>query len=220
MNEKQTITAAEITMELIEDQSTEIKELAKKAQAAADAYLADLAQRKTALEKQAADYQAQLDASKKQRKTLAAKINDLSSRGLIDAAADADAQLEALDKSISTLERKLRLVNTAELKGDPKLYKAANEAYAAMVAGQPVYREKIRELTYTVEEEISRLEKLKKELGYALDRNHTYYASTVFTKADRHFRELDRIEREVKERDAAARAEKEKEAKRNCFVFV
>lgn len=220
MNEQKTITAAEITMELIEDQATELKELAKKAQAAADAYLADLAQRKAALEKQAADYQAQLDANKKQRKTLAAKINDLSSRGLIDAAADADAQLEALDKSISTLERKLRLVNTAELKGDPKLYKAAKEAYAAMVAGQPVYREKIRELIYTVEEEISRLEKLKKELSYTLDRNHTYYASTAFTKADRHFRELDRIEREVKEQDAAARAEKEKEVKRTYHVFA
>ena len=206
MNEEKKIIAAEITPEFIEDQAAEIKELAKKAKEAADAYMADLDQRKAALEKQAAEYREQIEAKKKQRKALAGKINDLSSRGMIDEAAEADVELEALDKAITTLERKLKLVSTAELKGDPKLYKAAQEANASMVAGQPVYRQNMRDLRAIVEAEMERLEKIKKELWYAEDRNHGYYAGNAFEKVDRHYRDLDRIEREAKERAAAERA--------------
>ena len=206
MNEEKKIIAAEITPEFIEDQAAEIKELAKKAKEAADAYMADLDQRKAALEKQAAEYREQIEAKKKQRKALAGKINDLSSRGMIDEAAEADVELEALDKAITTLERKLKLVSTAELKGDPKLYKAAQEANESMVAGQPVYRQNMRDLRAIVEAEMERLEKIKKELWYAEDRNHGYYAGNAFEKVDRHYRDLDRIEREAKERAAAERA--------------
>ena len=134
MNEQKKITAAEITPEFIEEQAAEIKELAQKAKEAADAYMTDLDQRKAALEKQAAEYREQIEAKKKQRKALAGKINDLSSRDKIDEAAEADVKLEALDKVISTLERKLKLVSTAELKGDPELYKAAKEAHNNMLA--------------------------------------------------------------------------------------
>ena len=206
MNEEKKITAAVITPEFIEDQAAEIKELAQKAKEAADAYMADLDQRKAALEKQAAEYREQIETKKKQRKALAGKINDLSSRGMIDEAAEADVALEALDKAITTLERKLKLVNTAELKGDPELYKAAQEANASMVAGQPIYRQNMRDLRAIVEAEMERLEKIKKELWYAEDRNHGYYAGNSFEKVDRHYRDLDRIEREAKERAAAERA--------------
>ena len=206
MNEQKKITAAEITPEFIEEQAAEIKELAQKAKEAADAYMADLDQRKAALEKQAAAYQEQIESKKQQRKVLAGKINDLSSRGMIDKAAEADAELETLDKTISTLERKLKLVSTAELKGDPKLYKAAQESNAAMVAGQPVYSQHIRDLQAIVKAERERLEKIEKELWYAEDRNHGYYAGNAFEKVDRHYRDLDRIEREAKERAAAEQA--------------
>ena len=206
MNEQKKITAAEITPEFIEEQAAEIKEIAQKAKEAADAYMADLDQRKAALEKQAAEYREQIEAKKKQRKALAGKINDLSSRGMIDEATEADVKLEALDKAISTLERKLKLVSTAELKGDPKLYKAAQESNAAMVAGQPVYKQAMRDLMAIVEAEMERLEKIKRELWHAVDRNHGYYASNAFEKVDRHYRDLDRIEREAKERAAAERA--------------
>ena len=210
MNEQKTITAAEITPEFIEGQATEIKGLAQKAKEAADAYMADLDRRKAALEKQAAEYRAQIEAKKKQRKALAGKINDLSSRGMIDEAAVADVELEALDNAITTLERKLKLVSAAELKGDPKLYKAAQEANSAMVAGQPVYRQHMRDLRAIVSAELERLEKIEKELWYAADRNHGYYASNAFEKVDRHYRDLDRVEREAKERAAAERAAAEK----------
>ena len=206
MNEQKKITAAAITPEFIEEQAAEIKELAQKAKEAADAYMADLDQRKAALEKQAAEYREQIEAKKKQRKALAGKINDLSSRGMIDEAAEADVKLEALDKAISTLERKLKLVSTAELKGDPKLYKAAQESNSAMVAGQPVYKQAMRDLMAIVEAEMERLEKIKRELWHAVDRNHCYYSSNAFEKVDRHYRDLDRIEREAKERAAAERA--------------
>ena len=210
MNEQKTITAAEITPEFIEEQATEIKGLAQRAKEAADAYMADLDRRKAALEKQAAEYRAQIESKKKQRKALAGKINDLSSRGMIDEAAEADVELEGLDKSVSTLERKLKLVSTAELKGDPKLYKAAQEANASMVEGQPVYKQNMRDLRAIVEAEMDRLEKIKKELLYAADRNHGYYAGSAFEKVNRHYRDLDRIEREAKERAAAERAATEK----------
>lgn len=220
MINKENIVAAEITSELIEGQAVDIKALAQKAKDAADAYLADLKEREAALEKQAIDYRAQIESKKNQRKALAGKINDLSSRGKIDEAAEADMELEALDKSISTLERKLKLVSTAELKGDPKLYKAAQEAHAAMVAGQPAYSQHMRDLRAIVKAERERLEKIEKELGSAADRNHGYYAGVAFEKVERHYRDLDRIEREAKERAAAERAAAEKEKGSSRFIFA
>lgn len=214
------ITAGEINAEFIEEQAAEIKELAQKAKEAADAYMTDLDQRKAALEKQAAEYREQIEAKKKQRKALAGKINDLSSRGKIDEAAEADVKLEALDKVISTLERKLKLVSTAELKGDPELYKAAKEAHNNMLAAQPTYRDNIQELLYTANREISRLEKIAKELDYARDRKHGYYADNAFTKVDRHFRDLDRLEREAKEKAEAERKAAEANSRRQVRHFV
>lgn len=210
MNEQKKISAGEINAEFITAQAGEWQAAADKAKAAAEAYLTDLEARKAALEKQAAEYRAQIESKKKQRKALAGKINDLSSRGMIDEAAEADVELETLDKAITTLERKLKLVSTAELKGDPKLYKAAQVANAAMLACQPVYKQNMRDLRAIVEAEMERLEKIKKELWYAEDRNHGYYAGNAFEKVDRHYRDLDRIEREAKERAAAEQAAAEK----------
>ena len=219
MSEQKKVTAAELTPEFIEAQAAEFNDLVQKAKTAADTYLADLDQRKAALAEQASGYQTELAKLNAARKALAGKINDLSSRGMIDEAAEADVELEALDKAISTLERKLKIVSTAELKGDPKLYQAAKDAHAEMVAGQPIYREKIQKLISVANEEIARLEEIAKDLGYMRDRNHGHYATNVFTRVDRHFRELDRIEREVKERRAAA-AQAERERKTDCFVFA
>ena len=206
MNEQKTITAAEITPEFIEEQATEIKGLAQRAKKAADAYMADLNQRKAALEEQATGYREQIEANKKQRKVLAAKINDLSSRGMIDEAAEADAKVEALDKTISVLERKLKLINIAELKGDPKLYKVAKDASAAVEAAGSGYRHHMVDLRGTVRAEIERLEKMEKELLFASQGNPGWYAVQAFEKVDRHYRELDRIARETKEKAAAERA--------------
>lgn len=214
------VTAAEITEEYIEAQTEEIKGLAEKAQEAAAAYMADLDQRKAALEKQATEYREQIEVKKKQRKALAGKINDLSSRGMIDEAAEADLELEALDKTISTLERKLKLVSTAELKGDPKLYKTAQEANTAMVAGQPVYKQNMRDLRAIVEVEQKRLEKMAKELWYVQDRNYGYYANNAFEKVNRHFHDLDRAEREAAERAAADRKARETEKRATRYTMV
>lgn len=199
------ITAGEINAEFIAGQAEKWQAAANKAKVAAEAYLTDLETRKAALTEQATGYQAELDKLTEQRKALAAKINDLSSRGQIDEAAEADAKLEALDKTISTLERKLRLVNTAELKGDPELYRAAKSAHDAAEAERAPYRENIADLQRIVKAEIERLEKMDKELDYARNRDIGYSAARTFEKADRHYRDLDRLEREAKEKAAAER---------------
>lgn len=209
------ITAGEINAEFITTQAGKWQAAANKAKVAAEAYLTDLETRKAALAEQAANYQMELDKLTEQRKALAAKINDLSSRGQIDEAAEADAELEALDKAISTLERKLRLVNTAELKGDPELYRAAKAAHDAAEAERTPYRENIVALQLIVNAELDRLEKVGKELSYAMSRDVGYYAALTFEKANRHFLDIDRMEREAKEKAAAER--KAAEADRGVY---
>ena len=213
------ITAGEINAEFITAQAGEWQAAADKAKVAAEAYLTDLETRKAALAQQAAGYRAELDQLHAQRESLAAKINDLSSRGMIDEAAEADAELESLDKSISTLERKLRLVSTAELKGDPKLYSAAKAAHDAAEAERTPYRASIATLQQIVKAEIQRLESIQSELGYAMNRDPGQYAANTFAKVDRHYRDLDRLEREAAEKAAAERkaAEQERESPRRSF---
>ena len=217
MNEN-IITAAEITPDYIAAQQEKWKAAANAEHAAASAYLEDLDTRKAALAKQEDAYNAELDKLNTARKELSAKINDLSSRGLIDAAAEVDAELESLDKSITSIERKLRLVSAAELKGDPKLYRAAKAAHEAAEVERSPYREKIDELKSLVAAEIKRLEIVKRELQYAKDRDPGYYAAQAFAKVDRHFRDLDRAEREAAEKAAAER--RAAEAARGSVHYV
>lgn len=207
------ITVAEINMELVENESADLRKSADKLKEAAQAYLSDLDTRKAALEKQAADYQAQLDKATAQRKALAAKVADYTSRGQIDEAAEADAELEALDKDISTLSRKLRLVQSAELKGDPALYKAAKAAQDAVFAERTKYAETVKQFAATVSEEQKRLEKLEREMRYVYPGSIGAGADDVFTKVQRHYLDLDRKEREAKEKAKAEREAAEREAR-------
>lgn len=216
---QENITAADITGEFISAQAREWQAAADKAKAAADAYLADLETRKAALAEQAAVYQTELNKLSTDRKKLAAKVTDLSSRGKIDKAAEADAELETLDKSISVLSRKIRLVNTAELKGDPTLYQAARAAYSAAEAERTPYRVKIDALQQIVESELERLKSMQRELHYARDRNPGYYANAVFDKVNRHYLDLDRLKREAAEKAAAERKAAEAERGAYCRQF-
>lgn len=206
-------TAAEINKDLIESQAADLRKAADNLKEAAQAYLADLDKRKAALAKQAADYQAQLDKATAQRKALAAKVTDYTSRGQIDEAAEADTELEALDKDISTLSRKLRLVKGAELKGDPKLYAAAKAAQDAVNAERTKYTETVRALTSTVREEQKRLEDVERELRYTYPGSVGAGADDIFTKVQRHYMELDKKEQEAKAKAAAEREAAEREAR-------
>lgn len=209
---QENITAADITGEFISAQAGEWQATADKAKAAADAYLADLETRKAALAEQAAVYQTELNKLSADRKKLAEKVTDLSSRGKIDKAAEADAELETLDKSISVLSRKIRLVNTAELKGDSQLYKTAKAAHDAAEAERAPYRVKIDALQQIVEAELERLKSMQRELHYARDRDPGRYAAATFDKVNRHYLDLDRLQREAAEKAAAERKAAEKEA--------
>ena len=205
MNKQKKFAASEINIELVEGESADLRKAADKLKEVAQAYLSDLDTRKAALVKQAADYQAQLDKATAKRKALAAKIADLTSRGQIDEAAEADAELETLDKNIATLGRKLRLVKGAELKGDPKLYAAAKAAQDAVTAERTKYKETVKEFAATVSEEQKRLEKLEREMRYVYPEAIGAGAGDVFTKVQRHYLDLDRKEREAKEKEKAAR---------------
>ena len=213
MNKEKKFTAAEINKDLIVSQAADLRKAADKLKEAAQAYLSDLDTRKAALANQAADYQAQLDKATTQRKALAAKIADYTSRGQIDEAAEADAELEAMDKHISTLGRKLRLVKGAELKGDPKLYKAAKAAQDAVYAERTKYTETVRALTATVREEQKRLEDVERELRYTYPGSVGAGADEVFHKVQRHYLDIDLKEREAKEKAAAEKAAAEREAR-------
>ena len=213
MNKQKEFKAAEINKDLIESQAADLRKAADKLKEAAQAYLSDLDTRKAALANQAADYQAQLDKATTQREALAAKIADYTSRGQIDEAAEADAELEALDKHISTLSRKLRLVQRAELKGDPMLYKAAKAAQDAVFAERTKYAETVKAFRTTVREEQDRLEKLERELRYVYPEAVGSSADDVFAKVQRHYLDLDRKAQEAKEKAATDREAAEREAR-------
>lgn len=186
------------------------------AEEAAKAYFDNVAQRKATLEKQAVECRGQLQKWQGQRKTLAAKVIDLSSRGLIDKAAEVDSRMSKLDKAISATERKLRLIDAAEPKGDPKLYQAVKAAMEAMEAEGQQYRTFSHAVYEIAKAERSRLSEIMECIpgcAYVADR-----ANDNFRRVDRHFRELDRIEREARERYKAEQAAKQN--KREPQVFI
>ena len=199
------IDTTKIDTTFIEEQAESWKMTAAAVSKTAAAYLADVEHRADTLKAQAKEYQEEMATLKKERDTLAVKIADLSSRGDIDAAAEADVKLEALDQKIHALGRKLKIVNSAAPKGDPHLYAAAQAAHEAMEAERAPYKQRIDELTTAVDAEIKRLEAIKRELSFKRDTDHGYYAAQKWQKVDRHYRDLDRIEREAEEKAAAER---------------
>lgn len=206
MNTQKKITAAEINKERIESEAADLRNAAENLKEAVRAYFADLDTRKAALAKQAADYQDIFDDAMEQRRELAEKIADLTSRGQIDEAANEYEKLEAMDKEILNIGRKLRLVQNAEAKGDPNLYKAAKAAQDAVYAERTKYTETVRNMTATVEEEKKRLEIMERELRYTRPDAVGAGADDEFTKVDRHYKDLDRAQREAKEKAAAEQA--------------
>ena len=208
-NEK--ITATQIDTAFIDAQQETWKAAAEVAQETANAYMTDLETRKAALAQQAAGYRAELDQLHAQRESLAATINDLTSRGQVDEVLPLDAELETVCKSISLMERKISILGMAKLKGDPELYQAAKAAHDAAEAERTPYRASIATLQQIVKAEIERLERIQTELGYAMNRDPGQYAANTFTKVDRHYRDLDRLEREAADKAAAERTAAEQE---------
>ena len=219
MENQNTITPTAITSEYIATMTEDWDAAAKKAMEAADLYLADVQNRQHALAEQAKQYEVRLCEMRDERKKLAATVNDLSSRCDFDAAEKAELQLETLDKDIASLSRKVRLVNSAELKGDPELYRAAKAAHDAAEAHRLPYRQRMGELHSIVKDEIKRLEAVEKEIPYATNRNPGQFANDRFEKVDRHYRELDRIEQEYREKAEAERKAQEAQRGHTRYVF-
>ena len=220
MSESNTVvTANKITPEIIQMQAADWREAADRAAQAASAYLADIEERKATLQAQAQEYKTAFDALTAERKTLAANIIDLSSRGEIDAVNEADARLAIIDRELATVGRKLKIVNAAEPKGDPTLYTAAKDAHDAMEACHVPYINRIDTLALVVDKEIKRLQEVREELSRVRTISPGYHATKSFNLVERHYKDLDRIEREVSEKAAAERKAQAAERGATRYTF-
>ena len=213
MSKQQKNTAAEINKEFIEGKASELHKAADKLKEATRAYFADLEARKAALSKQGADCQEVYDDAMEQRRELAEKIADLTSRGQVDEAAGEYEKLEAMDKEILKIGRKLRLLQNAEVKGDPTLYNAAKTAQDAVHSERTKYTETIKALSVMVREEQKRLEGVEFDLSRTYPGTIGAGADDEFVKVERHFKDLDRVQQEAREKAKAAREAAERDAR-------
>ena len=216
----QEIKAAEITADVINQLADTWDQAVENAKSASAAYTEDLECRKAALVKRADEYQAQAEKQKATRNKAAAQVADLTSRGRFDEAAAAESEVEEMDKALSMLERKLRLVNSAELAGDPACHEAAKQAHEAAEAAKKVYEDALSHLYNTAQAEVSRLREIMGKISNLTNWVRNYAPDDGFQKVDRHFRDLDRIEREAKERWQAEQDAKKSERKGITHVIV
>lgn len=214
---KKNVTAAKITEEYIKSTAADVIEASEKVKTAANLYLEDVVSREKALDEQAKEYSNQIEIKTKERKKLAEQVTDLASRGKIEEAADGDVQLETLDNELARLKRKLKLLQSTTLKGDADLYKEMKNALDKVAELQQEHKLYIRALVPVVEEEMKRLERIKKELWWEAERN---YIGGNFDKVERHYHDLDRKEREAKEKEAELRKEEAKKKGGTYYVFA
>lgn len=200
------IRAGEITAETIEQQADAWKKATEEAKEASADYMADLDARKGALVQRAAEYQKQIDDLRVVRKKRAAEVNDLTSRDRFDEAVEAEFMVERLDKTISMLERKIQLVNSAEMKGDSGCYGVAKQAHKKAEAERKKCADALSQLYQTVQAEISRLREVMTRITNMSSYVRSNGPDDGFDAVDRHFRDLDRIEREARERWQAEQA--------------
>ena len=206
MNVKE-IAAGEITAEIIDHQADAWKQAVEDAKKASAVYMDDLSSRKAALANRAAEYQKEADNLRNTRKVKAATVNDLTSRGRFDEAAEVEVEVERLDAAISMLERKLRLINSAEMRGDSSCYEAAKQAHEKAEALRNNCIDALSLLHQSAQAEVSRLKEHMNKISNLTRYVQSYGPDDGFCNVDRHFRDLDRIEREAREKWQAEQAE-------------
>lgn len=202
------IRAGEITAEIIEQQADAWKKATEEAKEASGAYTADLEARKAALVQRAAEYQKQIEDLGVARKKRAEEVNDLTSRDRFDEAVEAEFQVERLDRTITMLERKIQLVSSAEMKGDSGCYGVAKQAHEKAENERQKCADALSQLYHTAQTEISRLREILTRISNMSSYVRSYGPDDGFDAVDRHFRDLDRIEREARERWQAEEAAK------------
>lgn len=198
--DNQEIKAGEITADIIDQQADAWKQAVEESTSASEAYMADLADRKAALVQRTAEYQKQVDDLRVARKKRAAEVNDLTSRCQFDKAAEAEFEVDRLDETISMLERKIRLLNSAEMKGDHGCYEVAKQAHEKAESERETCVDGLHQMYLAVQNEIQRLQEMKTKIGNVSEFVRKFGPNDGFAAVDRHFRELDRIERENRER--------------------
>ena len=204
--EMKEIKAGEITAEIIEQQADTWKQAVESASEASAAYMQDLESRKAALEKQEADFRKEINDLRAVREKSAIKVNDLASRSQFDEAVEEEYNVERLDKTIEKMERKARMLKAGNLKGDASCYEVAKQAHEKAEAERQKCGDALSQLYQGVQAEISRLREIKDRISNLSNYVRSYGPDDGFDAVDRHFRELDRIEREARERWQAEQA--------------
>ena len=168
--------------------------------------------------KRAGEYQTQLNLLTEERKSLAEKVTDLSSRGEIDEAADVDAKVEEMDRTISSLQHKLRLVNASGLKGDPGCYVTAKQRHTVTEEERDKCVEALNQLYQKVQAEVCRLRELLTQIGHLSSYVRKYGCDDNFNSVDRHYREIEREAREQCQAEQESKSDADRKAKIQVVV--
>lgn len=154
---------------------------------AVEDYWADIARRKAALDKQAAEYderivqlQETLDDLENQSRT-AASIMDL------DAAAAYDEQADPIRAELETVQRKRRIIDSAELKGDPEIYQRLEDAQERYALVRPICERAHAETLKALRNAADQLDRLAKGAAHRTAKTydaphpeHDYYGRKVY----------------------------------------
>ena len=194
------------------------------------AYMDDVATQDGRIKAREAAYQEQLEKLQVLEKKQGAAVAQAVAKGKQSAADQAEAELDATDEKIAALKKKRALMSGAAAKGEPELYAKAKADMEAATAAAEEYRANLAALRDAIEQEKERLEKMSDRLRFMLfgpiqypsSTNFAAAAQSAFTKVDRHYKDLDRIEAEAAQKAKEQRKAEEAERARrsNCHVLA
>lgn len=220
-----------ITTEMIETERTRLDEHKEKTVSLCQKYLDDLAEKEDRITTQINAYAEELSKLEKQEQEQSKKVAQAIANGEAAAAATAEAELDNIENKLTAIRKKEMLIKGAAIKGDSSLYADCVEAWKKTEEEAKNYEQRLRALLDQAREEQKRIEDTVKQFertlgmyksGYWGSPDFTGEARTVFTRVDRHYRELDRKEQEAKEWTAKEKreAEEERKQKENRLIFA
>lgn len=218
-----------ITADVILSARTELDNLQENTINLCRDYLNDVDIKRSRIDAQAERYAAELTAMEVSEKQLASQISQSVVQGDLDEVTRLENELDALEGRINGLKKKQSLMNGVTVQGDPDLYTACKSAMGETDAEAEKYRQALENLKIAAAKEADRLSKVSEEIGrvlgvcsmYGYTRpNFAGSAHAEFTKVERHYRDLDRIEAEEKHRRNEQRMKEQEEQKHKGCSFT
>lgn len=105
---------------------------------AVEDYWQDLARRRAAIDRQAQALDEQIEETAAALDDLENQARTAASNMDLDTAADYEAQAEPVRAELDTLRRKRKVIDSAELKGDPEIYQRLTDAQERLAIVQPI----------------------------------------------------------------------------------